>query len=134
MTARWSDEAVVRRWARLHPPRDKDRQPLEVSDAWVRQQINNDACVQQSRERLNSLSWFMKCVKEPLARMANREDNCRGTFWEARFKSIPILNEEALLTTLPDVVLTPLAAGVARTPEDSEHTSVKTRVDHCGDQ
>ncbi len=131
VAARWSDEDVVRRWARLYPPRGKDRQPLEVSEAWVREKTNNDAWVQQTRERLNSLSWFMKCLKEPLARLANREENCRGTFWEARFKSIAILDEEALLTTLAYVDLNPLAAGIARTLEDSEHTSVKARVGHC---
>src|SRR6266478_30917 len=31
----WSDEDVVRRWGRLFPPRDKARQPLAVSHAWV---------------------------------------------------------------------------------------------------
>ena len=51
--------------------------------------------------------------------------------WEARFKSIAILDEEALLTTLAYVDLNPLAAGLAKIPEQSAHTSVKTRVDHC---
>ncbi len=27
----WSDEEVVRRWAKLFPPRDKNRKPLEVT-------------------------------------------------------------------------------------------------------
>ena len=30
----------------------------------------------------------MKALKEPLARLANKEDDCKGTFWEARYKSI----------------------------------------------
>ncbi len=30
--AAWSDEQVVRRWGRLFPPRDRNRQPLPVSD------------------------------------------------------------------------------------------------------
>ena len=51
-----------------------------------------------------------------LARMANREDKCKGTFFETRFKSIAILDEEALLTTLAYVDLNPLAAGMAKTP------------------
>jgi hypothetical protein len=31
----WSDEEVVQRWGRLFPPRDKSREPLPVTQAWV---------------------------------------------------------------------------------------------------
>jgi len=48
---------------------------------------------------LQSLSWFMKCLKEPLARLANREEQTRGAFFEGRFKSVAILDEESLLAT-----------------------------------
>ena len=132
--AGWSDEDVVRRWGRLFPPRGNDRQPLEVSDAWVEAQLKNEKWVAETRKRLNSLGWFMKCLKEPLARMANKEDKCKGTFFEGRFKNIAILDEEALLTTLAYVDLNLVAAGVAKTPEESAHTSVKARVDHCREQ
>jgi len=77
VAADWSDEEVVRRWGRLFPPRGKDRHPLEVSDAWVEQRLKDTAGVAIARERLNSLGWFMKCVKEPLARLANKQDDCR---------------------------------------------------------
>jgi REP element-mobilizing transposase RayT len=134
VAAEWADDEVARRWGRLFPPRGKDRQPLDVSESWVAERIKDKAWIASARERLNSLGWFMKCLKEPLSRLANHEDNCRGTFWEARFKSIAILDEEALLTTLAYVDLNPVAAGVAKTPEQSAHTSVKARVDHCREQ
>ncbi len=134
VAAGWSDEEVARRWGRLFPPRGKDRQPLDVSESWVAERVRDKAWMTSARERLNSLGWFMKCLKEPLARLANHEDKCRGTFWEARYKSIAILDEEALLTTLAYVDLNPVAAGVAKTPEQSAHTSVKARVDHCREQ
>ena len=73
--AAWSDEQVVRRWGRLFPPRDRLRRPLPVSDEWVQEQLKNAAWVATARERLRSLSWFMKCLKEPLSRLANREEN-----------------------------------------------------------
>ena len=133
MAAGWTDEDVVRRWGRLFPPRGKNRVALPVTDAWVAAQLAKAAWVAETRKRLNSLGWFMKCLKEPLSRRANREDQCRGTFFEARFKSIAILDEEALLTTLAYVDLNPLSAGLAATPEDSPYTSVKARVDHCRD-
>ena len=83
------------------------------------------------RSRLASLSWFMKCLKEPVARMANAEDGCTGAFWEGRFKSVAITEGEALLATAAYIDLNPTAAGVAPTPEDSTHTSLRERLDHC---
>jgi len=38
------------------------------------------------RERLGSLSWFMRALNEPIARIANQEDGCtRGQSIKARF-------------------------------------------------
>ena len=53
---------------------------------------------------------------------------------EARRTHIAILDEEALLTTLDYVDLNPVAANMAKTPEESDHTSIKARVDHCREQ
>ena len=119
VAAGWSDEDVVRRWGKLFPPRGNDREPLEVSEAWIQVQLKNVKWIAETRSRLNSLGWFMKCLKEPLARMANKEDDCKGTFFEGRYKSIAILDEEALLTTLAYVDLNLVAANMAKTPEDS---------------
>jgi REP element-mobilizing transposase RayT len=130
----WSDEDVVRRWGRLFPPRDKARQPLPVSDEWVQGHLLNAAWVARARQRLQSLSWFMKCLKEPLARMANRQEQTRGAFFEGRFKSIAVLDEAALLTVCAYIDLNPVAAGIAEVPESSAHTSIKARVDHVKDQ
>ena len=37
----WSDEEVTRRWGRLFPPRDKSRQPLPVTEAWVQDRLKD---------------------------------------------------------------------------------------------
>jgi hypothetical protein len=76
----------------------------------------------------------MKCLTEPLARLANRQDKTRGAFFEGRFKSIAILDEEALLATCTYIDLNPVAAGIANVPESSAHTSIKAGVDHVRDQ
>ena len=128
--AGWSDEEVVRRWGRLFPPRDKSRQPLPVSKAWVEWRLQDVQWVATARARLQSLSWFMKCLKEPLSRLANRQDNTRGAFFEGRFKSVAILDEESLLATCAYIDLNPVAAGIVEVPEASPHTSVSTRVEH----
>jgi REP element-mobilizing transposase RayT len=130
VAAAWSDEEVVRRWGRLFPPRDKKRQPLPVSNDWIQWRLKDAAWVAKARERLQSLSWVIKCLKEPLARLANRQDKTRGFFFEGRFKSVAILDEESLLATCAYIDLNPVAAGIAKSPETSKHTSVKERVDH----
>src|SRR5262249_9667825 len=130
LAAGWSDEQVVRRWGRLFPPRDKSRQPIPVSNAWVEWRLKDAAWVAQARERLQSLSWFIKCLKEPLARPANFQEKTRGFFFEGRFKSVAILDEESLLAACTYIDLNPVAAGIAKVPEASAHTSIKERVEH----
>ena len=125
VAADWSDEEVVRRWARLFPPRGRKRKPIAVTKQWVRQQVQDKKHVRTLRERLCELGWFMKCLKEPLARLANREDGCEGAFWQPRYKSIAILDEEALLACCAYIDLNPLAAGLVQVPEKSPHTSIR---------
>ena len=130
----WSDEEVTRRWGRLVPARDQSRQPLPVTEDWVQEQLKDGSRVAEMRERLQSISWFMKCLKEPLARLANREDGTKGAFFQSRFHCVAILDEAALLATSIYIDLNPVAAKIAATPEESEYTSIKARVDHVAAQ
>ena len=126
--AKLSYEEVVRRWVKAYSPKTLQGEEIEINQACIDHQRQDEKKVAAMRERLASLRWFMKALKEPLARLANKEDDCRGTFWESRYKSIAILDDEALLATCAYVDLNPVAAGIAAAPETSRHTSVRQRV------
>ena len=115
----WDDAEVIARYGRLH----RLPEGYEHADAAPAAKL-----LSRWRERLGSISWFMKCVNEPLARLANKEDGCKGRFWEGRFKSQALLDEEAVLKGMVYVDLNPIRAQLARTPEDSKHTSIQARI------
>ncbi|MBL8264269.1 MAG: hypothetical protein JNM58_17795 [Xanthomonadaceae bacterium] len=123
--ATWSDEDVAARWVRLFPPREDDDAAVERK----RQRLLSDPeRVDLVRRRLGSLSWLMRCLVEPIARRANREDGCKGRFWEGRYKCQALCNERALLAAMAYVDLNPIRAGMADTLEDSTHTSIAERI------
>jgi hypothetical protein len=71
----------------------------------------------------------MKCLNEPVARQANKEDGCNGHFWESHYKSQARLSEGTLLTCMTYVDLSPIRFDMCNTPEASVYTSIKERID-----
>jgi len=124
----WSLREVVERWHRLFSG-------TLISQAFLSgKSLHEDLrseLVQQAevwRERLASISWFMRCLNEAIARQANAEDDCTGRFWEGRFKSQALLDEAALLACMAYVDLNPVRAKQTTAPENSEYTSVRKRI------
>jgi len=124
----WTDQEVAMRWMTLF----SGPTVIHRFVAQSKLSASEEACVANLiatwRERLFDLSWFMRCLNEPIARMANHEDHCSGRFWEGRFKSQALLDERALLACMAYVDLNPIRAAIAKTPEQSDFTSVQQRI------
>ena len=69
--------------------------------------LHDQARLAEVRVRLSSPSWFMRALAEPIARMANQEDQCTSRFWEGRFKAQSIRDEAGLLACSMYVDLNP---------------------------
>ena len=86
------------------------------------------------RHRLSDISWFMRSLNEYISRKANEEDNCKGHFWESRFKSQALLNEQAVLSCMVYVDLNPIRAGLSDALDESEFTSIQQRINDYSQQ
>ena len=129
VAAAWSGEELAERWWRLFPRRrDGDGGPAEPQPHELAALVAEPKVAAERRRRLASLSWLMRCLSEPIARRANREDGCTGRFWEGRFKSQALLDDAAVLACCVYVDLNPVRAAVAEKPEQSEFTSAYDRI------
>ena len=123
-----SDNDVMDRWCALFKGplivqryRDgEDLKPFEL--------ITVTDIVSVWRSKLASISWFMRCLNQPIAHQANQEDKCTGKFWESRFTSQALKSEEALLSCMAYADLNSVRAGIADRPETSSHTSIRERL------
>jgi REP element-mobilizing transposase RayT len=119
VTKDWSPKEVIYRWKRLFKGAP-NVELLHVDAA--------NALIEQWRMQLSDISWFMRCMNEYLARRANIEDECKGRFWEGRYKSQALLDEAALLTCMAYVDLNPIRAGLSHSLNGSDFTSIQQRI------
>ena len=126
----WSDDEVARRSLRLFPKRrNKDGSPKEPTQGELNSILNDSEKLVEARRRLSDVSWWMKSAAENIARRSNREDEVTGHFWEGRFKAQLLLDEASLLACAAYVDLNPIRAALAETPETSDFTGAKDRLD-----
>jgi REP element-mobilizing transposase RayT len=124
----WSDKEVLTQWHKgfkgtlLTQRFVKD----EALDEFELKTVQDSIAVYC--ERLTDISWFMRALCEPIARMANKEDSCTGRFWEGRFKSQALLDEASVLACMAYVDLNPIRAKMAATPEASDYTGIQRRI------
>jgi REP element-mobilizing transposase RayT len=121
MALNWSSEEILARWTMLFGPN------TAKYVATLSPELAHKKC-EELRARLSNLSWFMRCLNEPIARRSNLEDELDGRFWQGRFKSQALLDEGAVLSAMAYVDLNPIRARQADTPENSEFTSIYERI------
>ncbi len=124
----WSDKQVALRWLQIFPGKRIDEQLGDPTTSDVDALAKDAERLALVRKRLSDISWFMRALSEPIARIANRDDKCTGAFWEGRFRAQRIIDEAALLACCMYVDLNPIRAAMAESLEKSEFTSVYDRI------
>ena len=127
--AQWSDEEVAIRWLRVFPGRRLEEHLAEPTENDVKTLVRDKTRLAEVRRRLCDVSWFMRALSEPIARMANKQDECTGRFWEGRFKAQRIIDEAGLLACSMYVDLNPVRAAIVSGPEGCKFTSAHDRAE-----
>lgn len=129
----WSAIEVLSRWILLCPPKNKKREVLKGDELqfWVDEKSKDQKYVEERRKRLMDLGWFHRFLKQPLSIYVNKLEGCSGTLFQGRFKSIAVMDFQALLNVAIYIDLNPVAAGIVDVPEEAEHTSFRLRFENA---
>ena len=76
------------------------------------------------RQKLASLSEFVREIKVNFTRFYNKRHGRRGYFWGDRFKSVIVEKGETLINCLAYIDLNPVRAGIVKKPEDYRWSSL----------
>ncbi len=121
----WTDLEIAEKWLALTPRKNDNATAIQ---ARLTMMLSDSARLNVLRERLGSLSFFMQYLNEPLSRLANKEDGCKGRFWESRFQSQRLLDEHSVLASMVYADLNPVRAGITDNPLEAENTSLVRRI------
>ena len=124
----WSNEQIALRWLRVFPGCHTDEFLGDPTEAQVFALAGDQERMDLIRRRLSDFSWFMKALCEPIARVANRQDQVTGHFWEGRFKAQAITDEAGLLACSMYVDMNPIRAAMAESPDQAVNTSAYDRI------
>ena len=80
------------------------------------------------REKLASLSEFVREIKVNFTRFYNKRHGRKGYFWGDRFKSVIVEKGETLINCLAYIDLNPVRAGIVERPEEYRWNSLGYHV------
>ena len=103
VVSKWTDKEIAIRWLRVFPGRRLEEHLAEPTESDVNMLASQPERLAIIRLRLSDISWFMRALSEPIARMANRQDDCTGRFWKRPSQCTPVL-------CLPRLILAGAAA------------------------
>ena len=126
LVRRWSNREVAERWVQLCPNRDGALPEREEISRLAKLPDK----IAEIRLRLSDISWWMRLLTQTIAKRANKENGCRGRFWEGRYKAQLLTDETAILACTMYVDLNPVRATMADSLENSYFTGAKLRLDN----
>ena len=129
MAATWDDRTVAIRWLSINARCDDAGKLKAPSEPRIQQIVGNPEFLAEIRLRLSDISWWMRSFAHNIAVRANKEDDVTGHFWESRFSHQVITQKADLLACMIYVDLNPIRANMAQTPEESDFTGAKDRID-----
>jgi len=107
------------------------------SDAELKKRLNDfygetrefgDGQLPSFRQKLESLSEYVREIKLRFTRHYNKRYGRRGYFWGDRFKSVVVENGQTLINCLAYIDLNPIRAGLVSRPEDYRWNSIGYHV------
>ena len=87
-----------------------------------------DGQIPTLRAKWESLSDYVKEIKQGFSRWYNKRHGRRGFFWGERFKSVLVDNGDTLINCLAYIDLNPVRAGLVERPEDYRWCSLAYHV------
>jgi putative transposase len=116
--------------ARMRPDTDfSDADILRrIASFYGEDRIIGEGQLPYFREKLSSLSEFVREIKVGFARFYNKRHGRRGYFWGDRFKSVVVEKGETLINCLAYIDLNPVRAGLVKRPEDYRWNSIGYHV------
>ena len=128
---RWPDKEVADRWLKVFPPSANiasESDQVALFNLHRERLLLSPERLLHARQTLGSLSMFMKHLKQPISYQANREDKCSGHFFEGRFYSGALLDENAVIAAMAYVDLNPIRARITQHIEQYKAASSYTRA------